>query len=217
MIPLEVYSLFIASVLAMQITPGPDTLCVVSTGIHSGYKRALLYAIGVTMAGLIQIPLVVLGVGQLIRESSLLYSALCLAGALYLLYIGYAMIRSARVGQHTDVFQTNKQRIDRVVWQGLINNLLNPKVIVFMLAVIPLFIDPRGNVSLQLLVLAVTMKLCGLTVNSTYALISGTAGGILQSRPRVLCYQKIFSGCVVVLIGATALGINPIFGWSFPK
>lgn len=217
MIPLEVYSLFIASVLAMQITPGPDTLLVVSTGIHGGYKRALLYAVGVTTAGLIQIPLIVLGVGQLIRESALLYNLLCLAGALYLLYMGYGMIRNARLGQHTEVFHTGKTKIDRIVWQGLINNLLNPKVIVFMLAVIPLFVDPHGNVSLQLLVLAVTMKLCGLAVNSTYALISGTAGGILQSRPRVLCYQKVLSGCVVVLLGATALGINPIFGWTFPR
>ncbi len=216
MIASEVYALFIASVLVMQITPGPDTLLVVSNGIYGGYKRGLFYVAGITLAGLIQIPLIVLGIGKIIRESAPLYDALCLAGALYLLYVGYRMIRNAGLLQvSAKVLEERTRRIDQAVWQGLVNNLLNPKVFIFMLAIIPLFVDPRGDVPLQLLILAVTMKLCGLAVNSTYAVIGATASQILQPRPNILWYQRVFSGCVVLLLGATALGFNPVFGWSW--
>lgn len=216
MISPEIYLLFIGSVLAMQITPGPDTLLVVSNGIHGGQRRALLCAAGFTLAGVVQIPLIVLGVGKIIHESALLYNLLCLTGALYLLYIGYRMIESARPGKvPAALLQEGGSKFYEVIWQGFVNNLLNPKVFIFMLAFIPLFVDPKGDVSLQLLILAVTMKACGLVVNSTYAVVSGTASRILQSRPRVLRYQKVLSGCVVVSLGVTALGLNPIFGWTF--
>ncbi|MEE8055139.1 MAG: LysE family transporter, partial [Gammaproteobacteria bacterium] len=61
MIQYEVYVVFIGSVVAMQVTPGPNTLVVVSNGIYGGYKQALLYAAGVTAAGLVQVPIIVLG------------------------------------------------------------------------------------------------------------------------------------------------------------
>ena len=215
MIQYELYVVFIGSVVAMQVTPGPNTLVVVSTGIYGGYRQALLYAAGVTAAGIVQIPIIVLGVGQIIRESALLYNILCLAGALYLLYGGYGMIKSANGQKDSAEFvEENGRKIDQSFWQGFINNLLNPKVFVFMLAFIPLFVDPQGNITLQLFILAVTMKVCGLVVNSTYAVISGTASRALQFRPRVLRYQKIFAGCVVVLLGVMALGLNPVFGWN---
>ena len=215
MIQYEVYVVFIGSVVAMQVTPGPNTLVVVSNGIYGGYKQALLYAAGVTAAGLVQVPIIVLGVGQIIRESALLYNVLCLAGALYLLYVGYGMIKSAdRRQDSAELLEANRRKIDQAFWQGFVNNLLNPKVFVFMLAFIPLFVDRQGNIALQLFILAVTMKVCGLAVNSTYAVISATASRVLQFRPRFLCYQKIFSGGVVVLLGAMALGLNPVFGWD---
>lgn len=216
MISPDVYLLFIGSVLAMQITPGPDTLLVVSNGIYGGHKRALLCAAGFTLAGIVQIPLIVLGVGKVIHESTRLYNLLCLGGAFYLLYVGYRMITSARAkNAPAALTQGGGRKSYQVLWQGFVNNLLNPKVFIFMLAVIPLFVDPRANVSLQLLILAVTMKVCGLVVNSSYAVVSATASGVLQSRPRALCYQRILSGCVVVLLGVTALGLNPIFGRIF--
>lgn len=215
MIQYELYVVFIGSAVAMQVTPGPDTLVVVSSGIYGGYRRALLYTAGVMAAGVIQIPILVLGVGQVIRESALLYNVLCLAGALYLLYIGYGMIKSASGRQDFAEFaEENGRKIDQAFWQGFVNNLLNPKVFVFMLAFIPLFVDPQGNITLQLFVLAVTMKVCGLAVNSTYAVISGKASRTLQFRPRFLRYQKSFAGWVVALLGAMALALNPVFGWN---
>lgn len=212
MIASEVYVLFIASVLVMQITPGPDTVFVVSNGIYGGYRRGLLCAIGFTTAGLIQIPIIVLGVGNIIRESAVLYDLLCLAGALYLLYMGYGMIRNAQQAQISlELFNKKREHTGQAFWGGFLNNLLNPKVIVFMLAIIPLFVDPRGNVPLQLLILAVTMKLCGFAVNSTYAVIGGTASRIFQSRRHILYWQRVLSGAVVVLLGLACLGLNPVF------
>ncbi len=217
MIAHNVYVLFLASVLIMQITPGPDTLFVMSNGIYGGYRRALLCAMGFTAAGLIQIPIIVLGIGQIIRENALLYDLLCLSGALYLLYSGYSMIRNANERRISEDLCETRWRTDQAVWGGFINNLLNPKVIVFMLAIIPLFVDPRGNVSLQLLTLAVTMKLCGLAVNTTYGVIGGTASRLLQSRLHMLYWQRILCGAVVALLGGVAMGLNPIFGWLAPE
>ncbi len=216
MIASNVYVLFIASVLVMQVIPGPDTLFVVSNGIYGGYRRALLCASGFTMAGLIQIPIIVFGMGEIIRENAPLYDLLCLAGASYLLYMGYGMMRNAHQARISVPSKDKGRNTRRAVWGGFVNNLLNPKVIVFMLAVIPLFVDPQGNVPLQLLVLAVTMKLCGLAVNSTYAAIGGTVSRLLQSRQHILSWQRALSGVVVMLLGAAALALNPVFGWSEP-
>jgi threonine/homoserine/homoserine lactone efflux protein/Flp pilus assembly protein TadD len=217
MITYEVYVLFIASVLVMQITPGPDTLFVMSNGIYGGYRRALLCAIGFTMAGLIQIPILALGMGKIIRDSTLLYDLLCLAGALYLLYRGYGMVRNTHQAPiSVGLSKEKRERADQAVWGGFVNNLLNPKVIVFMLAIIPLFVDPRGNVPLQLLILAITMKLCGLAVNSTYAVIGGTVSRLLQSRPHILYWQRTLSGAALMLLGVAVLGLNPVFGWLTP-
>ena len=218
MIASEVYVLFIASVLVMQIMPGPDTVFVVTNGLYGGYRRGLLCALGFTTAGLIQIPIIALGVGNIIRQSAVLYDLLCLAGALYLLYVGYSMISSARRLEISLELANGKRACTgQALWGGFLNNLLNPKVIVFMLAVIPLFVDPRGNIPMQLLILAVTMKLCGLAVNSAYAVISGTASQIFQSRGHIVRWQQVLSGVVVVLLGLAALGLNPVFGWNLTE
>jgi threonine/homoserine/homoserine lactone efflux protein len=86
-----------------------------------------------------------------------------------------------------------------------------------MLVIIPLFVDSRGNVPLQLLILAVTMKLCGLAVNSTYAVIGGTASRIFQSRRHILYWQQLLSGVVVVLLGLACLSLNCVFGWHLTE
>jgi threonine/homoserine/homoserine lactone efflux protein len=128
MIVSEVYVLFVASVLVMQITPGPDTVFVVSNGIYGGYRRGLLCATGFTMAGLIQIPIIVLGIGKIIRESAVLYDLLYLAGALYLLYMGYGMIRNAHQAQISlELFNGRREHTGQAAWGGIRQQSAKPK------------------------------------------------------------------------------------------
>lgn len=201
----ELFALFVVSVLTMQATPGPDTMLVISNALYGGVRRGVLCAVGFTAAGVIQIPLVVLGISEAIAASPLVFDGLRIAGGLYLIYVGARMLRAARRRPASDAAEAPQ---DESGWQvlrdGLINNLLNPKVMVFMVAFLPVFMDPARNAEIQLLTLAVGMKLCGLLVNSAYALFGGTALAAIGGGSAVTV-QKLISGTVIALLGAGSI------------
>ena len=201
---LNTYLAFLAAVLAMQAIPGPDTMLIIARGVGQGRKIALTCVAGFSAAGLVQIPALALGVASIFQSSPLAYDVLRYAGAAYLIYTGIRFIRSAK--------QTKTIRNDKLntAWaafqQGFWNNLLNPKVLVFMLALLPQFVDPTaGSVGQQLLILGVTMKACGFLVLGTVAMISGTAGRWIRGHQKFLLWQQRLVGSLLLLLGLRLL------------
>lgn len=198
---LPVLAAFVAAALAMQMAPGPDTMLLIGRGVGQGRRVALLCALGFTAAGAIQLPLLALGVGAIFQTSPLAYALLRYAGAAYLIWLGLRILwRAGRPREAMPVAQTTPRAALR---EGAITNLLNPNVLVFMLAFLPQFADPaNGSVALQILVLGALMKCCGLLVNGTVALASGTAGDWLARHPGLVRWQERFTGGVLVALGA---------------
>lgn len=204
-----IWAAFIFAVLAMQTMPGPDMMLVIARGVGQGRRAAFGCVLGFAGAGIVQIPALALGVATVVQTSALAYDVLRWLGAIYLVYVGLAfLVSSARPirglmrvsGTAFEAFR-----------QGFWNNLLNPKVLVFMLALLPQFVDPdRGSVGLQFVVLGVTMKCCGFAVNGSVALVSGWVGNRLSKSSLFIRWQRRLVGAVLVALGLRlAFGAGP--------
>lgn len=193
---------FVAAVLAMQVTPGPDMMLVVGRGVGQGRRVALATVLGMSLlAGAVQVPLLVLGVPSLLRASPLAFEALRWAGAAYLVWLGARLLRSSRHG-HAAAAAPPGGSAWVAVREGAVNNLTNPKPLLFMFAFLPQFVDlARGPAWSQLLALGLLQKTCGALVMGTVAVASGAVGGWLAHRPGSLAWQARFTGAVVVALG----------------
>jgi threonine/homoserine/homoserine lactone efflux protein len=201
------YLAFLAAVLVMQVTPGPDMALVIGRGVGQGRQVAFCTVLGFMAAGLIQVPLLVLGIASLVHRSPLAFELMRWLGAAYLIWLGVKLLRSARGG--SSMGQSGVDRYSSTlsaVREGMINNLTNPKPLLFMFAFLPQFISPdRGSAATQLLVLGVTQKVTGLVVQGSVALASGAVGGWLARRSGFLVWQKRFAGLVMVALGIRLL------------
>jgi threonine/homoserine/homoserine lactone efflux protein len=188
--------------LILQITPGPDMMLIVGRGIGQGRRIALLSAVGMTaVAGIIQVSLLVLGVASLLAATPVALTALRWVGSAYLIFLGVKLVR-ASLADHAAPIPAAPVTAWRAVREGAINNLTNPKPLLFMFAFLPQFVDPaRGPVWLQLLVLGCLQKLSGLIALGSTALASGAVGGWLARRPEARAWQERFTGLVMIALG----------------
>jgi threonine/homoserine/homoserine lactone efflux protein len=191
---------FLSAVLVLALTPGPDMMLLIGRGVGQGSRIALCTALGFTLAGIVQLPLLALGVASILQTSPVAFAVLRYAGAAYLAWRGLQLLfrRSlpAAIGTSTRITAAVAVR------DGVIASLTNPKGLAFLLAFLPQFVDPaRGSVTLQLLILGGAMKLAALLVEGSVALASGRVGSWLAARPRFLAWQERLTGCVMLALG----------------
>jgi hypothetical protein len=127
--------------------------------------------------------------------------------AAYLIWLGVKLLWSSRHGRSLSQSGAGGRSSPlSAVRDGLINNLTNPKPLLFMFAFLPQFVSPdRGSVTTQLLVLGLTQKATGLVVHGSVALASGAVGGWLACKPGFLVWQERFAGFVMVGLGLRLL------------
>ncbi|GAA3095733.1 LysE family translocator [Rhizobium viscosum] len=194
---------FFLALLALQLSPGPDMLLVIGRGIGQGRRVAFLTAVGGTLAaGLIQLPLLALGVASIIQSSPLAFAILRWVGAAYLIWLGLKLLLKTR-GTLDPTVERNPVSGWTALREGMVSNLTNPKVLVFMLAFLPQFVDPHNGwpVAAQLLILGGMQKLSGFVVLALVALGAGGLGNWLSRRPHLLVWQKRFTGIVMLGLG----------------
>jgi len=202
---LTTFLTFYAAVLAIQLTPGPDMILVIGRGIGQGRRIALLSAVGMTLlAGIVQLSMLVLGIASLLAASPLAFEILRWAGAAYLIWLGLKLLvesgrRADRAGPAVLVSMSDGAALR----EGAINNLTNPKSLVFLFAFLPQFVDPANGwpVAVQLLLLGAVAKLTNFVILTTVALGAGTFGGWLARRPGLIAWQKRFAGIVMIGLG----------------
>ena len=198
---------FVGTVILMQMPPGPDSMLVMARGVGQGRKIALFTVLGMTVgAGVVQLPLLALGVSSLIKASPLAFTALQWSGAAYLVWLGLRMVFKANYtpARHG----TRPIKPLTAAREGMIANLINPWPITFMVAFLPQFVDPHGSsATLQMLVLGATQKMTGVFVLGTYAIASGSLGSWIMTRPHVRLWQQRIAGIFIV-----GLGLRMAFG-----
>lgn len=193
---------FLAVAVVLIIVPGPDMALVTRNALLHGRRAALLTALGIN-AGLMGWTIAAaFGIAAVLRSSAAAFDTLRLLGAAYLVFLGIqALVASASRHPVTPLSMSMPHQSladGAAVRQGLLSNLLNPKIAVFFTGFLPQFIVPTSSTLLQSLLLGTVFVLLGLGWLSGYAWLATRAGGVLR-RPRVQAAVQRVTG--VVLIG----------------
>lgn len=188
-------ALFIAAGLALNLTPGPDMLYVAARGAGEGRSAGIVSALGIGVGTLVHIALVAAGLAAVLAAVPVAYLAIRLGGAGYLIYLGARALMSKPMVEAGALAPASLGAIFR---QGVITNVLNPKVALFFLAFLPQFVDAsRGNPVLQVVALGLLFDTTGTLVNLAVAIGSSRAAARLRA-PSVWL-QRATGGIFVAL------------------
>jgi threonine/homoserine/homoserine lactone efflux protein len=195
-------AVFMIAALTLNVTPGPNMLYVTTRSLGQGRKAGVVSAIGIGVGNLVHTLAAALGLSALLMSSAIAYSVVKYVGAAYLIYLGVRMILR---NEHNNSLTTlTDARLSRIFSQAIATSVLNPKVAIFFIAFLPQFANPsQGAVAWQIAVLGALFSTTGTIVNTTVALLSGSFGDWLQTRPRFSQFQQWFTGSVFVALGTS--------------
>jgi threonine/homoserine/homoserine lactone efflux protein len=185
--------------------PGPAVLYVVARSLHQGRRAGLASVLGIHVGTLVHIGAATVGLSALVVSSALAFTAVKIAGAVYLVALGLWTLFSRRPPE-AEVPLGGERNLRRAFAQGIVVNVLNPKTALFFLAFLPQFVDPdASHPAVQIAVLGLLFAVLGLVTDSLWALAAGTAGGVLRRSRRFVRAQRYVTGTVYVGLGvATA-------------
>lgn len=186
--------------LGLALTPGPNMLYLVSRSITQGRSAGLISLLGVAVGFLVYLAAAVAGMTTIIFAVPAAYTALKLGGAAYLLYLAWQAVRPGGAA----VFAPRELPTDprrRLFLMGLTTNLLNPKIAVLYVSLLPQFVDvDRGSVALQSLILGSVQITIGLAVDAVIVLTAGSLAVFLARRPAFVRAQRyLMSGVLTAL------------------
>jgi len=189
--------------MVIIIVPGPSVLFTLARGVAWGRAVAVLTVLGNSLGTLTLSVIVALGLGPLLSHSKTLTIVLQLIGGGYLLWLGIGALRHreehARAMTEREPRRPNNTRIVR---QGYVVGILNPKSLVFFAAVFPHFVDrTKGSVTVQLLLLGVIFSVIAFCSDSTWGIIAGTAREWLSGAPSRLVVLRTVGACVMMTLG----------------
>lgn len=190
---------FIPAGLALNLTPGADMMFCLGQGLKSGWRPAMAANFGIALGGMVHTLLAALGLGALIAAHPAAFEAIRWLGVGYLLWLAVAALRSSPFAAEAQVTPTST---GKAFWQGLMVNLLNPKVILFILAFLPQFVDPSRAILPQFLTLGLVFSLGGLMVNGAVGIFAGSIG---QRVARSAGLAKWLGRISATIFGALAL------------
>jgi homoserine/homoserine lactone efflux protein len=195
-----VWWLFVPVETVLCLTPGPAVLLVLATALRRGPRASIASTLGILSANTIYFALSATGLGALLLASYRIFFLIKWAGAAYLIYLGVKALlsKSGTFGNPEAAAQSSRSS-PRLFMDGLLLKLSNPKAIVFFAALLPQFIDPKGDVMVQVLVLGITSIVVESLVLFGYGLAGGRASAVAR-QPRYARWSNRVSG--VLLIGA---------------
>ncbi len=171
---------FVPAALVLNFTPGADMMFCFGQGLRSGSRPAMMASLGVSTGLMVQVLLAGLGLGALVSAVPWLFDVIRWMGVAYLLVLAWGAIRKGAVSDDAAIKPAHF-----AFREGLLVNLTNPKVILFVLAFIPQFVDPaNGPVLLQFLTFGAIITLGSILVNGMVGIFAGGVGRILISNPR---------------------------------
>ncbi|WP_170415198.1 LysE family translocator [Ruegeria atlantica] len=171
---------FIPAAIALNFTPGADMMFCFGQGLRSGARPAIAASAGISTGSMVHVLIAGLGLGAAVATMPWLFDVIRWTGVAYLLFLAWGAFRNGAVSADTPAKPTRHAFRD-----GLVVNLTNPKVILFVLAFIPQFVDPAaGPILQQFLIFGLIISLGGFVVNGLVGVFAGGAGRMLISNPR---------------------------------
>jgi homoserine/homoserine lactone efflux protein len=201
---LSTWLAYLLAVVLICLSPGPGALSAMSAGMKYGWQRALWNCLGMQVSTIINVTIIALGLGALLGASTTAFDVMKWCGALYLVYLGIRKFREpaamfADIDAQTEFRDT---RARGIFTQGLLVNFTNPKGLIFLLAVLPQFIDPAKPTAVQYLILTATMVAVDLTVMSGYAGLAARLLRLLKDPGQLRAVNRVL-GSLFMVAGAT--------------
>jgi threonine/homoserine/homoserine lactone efflux protein len=203
----EQFAAFLAAAVLVSLSPGPDNLMVLSLGAARGRLQGMAFGLGCAMGCLNHTLLAAVGVGALIAASPLAFTALRVAGGLYLMRLGWLALKS-RGGAKVDTAAVASETPAQLFWRGVVANAINPKVVMLFLAFLPQFVDStRGDAPWQIVQLGLTFTLQAALIFGALGWFAGQVGAWLNRHGNAGLWLDRTAG--VIFVG---LGLRLIFG-----
>ena len=193
MIPLDLYLAYIAACFLIAIIPGPTVTVIIANSLAHGTRAGLLNVAGTQLGlGLMMLVLVV-GLSSVIAAMGSLFEVLRWAGAAYLVWLGYKLLRAPdALGERNSAPEPR----GGFFLQGFLVMMANPKGLLWFGAFIPQFVDPKGDYVAQIILLGVSAMAVALVSDGAYAVLIGRAGTLL-SKHRVRLVSRLSGGFLI--------------------
>lgn len=183
--------------LGMVLTPGPNMVYLISRSICQGRTAGLISLGGVALGFLFYMMCAALGITAIVMAVPYAYDALRIGGALYLIYLAWQAVKPGGRSPF-EVKNLPQDGPKKLFLMGFLTNLLNPKIAVMYLSLLPQFITPEhGSVLFQSLVLGFTQIVISVSVNATIAMLAGSIAVFLSGRPTWILVQRWLMGTVL--------------------
>lgn len=197
---MESLTLFFITSIALILAPGPDIIYVLSRGIADGKWAGVMSAMGVGAGILVHTMAAALGLAVLLQASTYAFWAIKVAGGIYLIYLGYQIVKNR---QAFEIDRTQKSMdINKCFFQGLLSNVLNPKVALFFVAFLPQFVHKNSsNQGLYMAALGLIFALMTVLIFMVFGIFSGSIGSWLKERKGVSGTIRLGSGTIIMLLG----------------
>ncbi|KLN59272.1 hypothetical protein WH96_18320 [Kiloniella spongiae] len=198
---------FILAGIALNLTPGVDMAYVLAKTTDQGKKAGLLAALGISLGSMVHATASALGISALLAASETAFLTLKIAGAIYLFYIAYKILTSQpqRPTKNGTQSHSSRYKNGRIIMEGAMTNLLNPKIGLFMLAFLPQFIDAAPqDVVRQTLALGLLFNINGYIVFVVLILLTSFAAAKVKASQRV---KTLLRWATATILGGMAIRI----------
>ncbi|MGP3953608.1 LysE family translocator [Streptomyces sp. 7N604] len=195
---------FAAMSFLLIVIPGPSVLFVIGRALAQGRRAALTTVVGNTLGAYVLVVAVALGVGAIVERSVLVFTALKLVGAAYLVYLGVKAVRRRRALHASFTGNGPAHGSWRTLWEGFAVGVANPKTIVFFAAVLPQFVDHgQGHVTVQMLLLGLVFNVIAVASDSVWGLAAATTRSWFARSPQRLSLVGGVGGLTMIGLGVT--------------
>jgi threonine/homoserine/homoserine lactone efflux protein len=196
------FSAFILSAIIVVITPGIDTILVLTRSISSGKKAGIYSAFGVSMGLLVHTCAAAFGLSLILAKSALAFMIVKYLGAAYLIYMGYKALSGKGDPTALKSIPVQYTGMEKMFWTAFLSDVLNPKIAIFFLAFLPQFVLTSAiNSPFPYLILGVVIFMITLIWCVFLALMGGNVAKLFNRNPNTENWLNKISGAVFIILG----------------
>jgi threonine/homoserine/homoserine lactone efflux protein len=206
MISGDTLATFVVAAFIMVVIPGPTVLFTIGRAMALGRLGGFLSILGTALGSLVLVAGVALGVGTVIAQSAVLFTIVKVLGAGYLVFLGIQAIRHRKDAAAVVTGSPQRRSGARLLGEGFVVGVTNPKSIAFFLAILPQFVDLQaGAVPMQLLLLGVIVVAIGVSCDAIWVLLASAARQWFGRSPRRIEAMGATGGGLMIALGAFLL------------